>query len=66
MVTEKDIKFGLHFHIGSGRGFVISEPIGGMVLYEYDSGHRMRHITDRVSTFLSLVNCSECKVVSTI
>lgn len=63
MIKESDIDYGFHFKLGYEIGFVISPPIQGKVLYKYDNGRSKRMITEKLSTFLQLVNSKFCEVI---
>lgn len=63
MIKESDIDYGFHFKLGYERGFVISPPMQGRVLYEYDSGNSKRMIAEKLATFLHLVNSKFCEVI---
>ena len=63
MIKESNIYYGFHFKLGDERGFVISHPIQGKVLYEYDNGKSKRIIADKLTTFLHLVNSKFCEVI---
>lgn len=62
-IKESDIDYGFHFKLGFERGFVISPPMQGKVLYEYDNGNSKRMIVEKSTTFLHLVNSKFCEVI---